>query len=114
MMDSPKIIAESLFEQIGSYSAKTLELTKLRAVRSTAVAAPVIIARMIVWSMLTMCTIITTFGLAFFLGDILGKLYYGFFIVAAVYLFASIIMHFFLHSWIKNSLIHYIIRQSLG
>jgi hypothetical protein len=52
-------------------------------------------------------------GLAFWVGEILGKLYYGFFVVAAFYVFIGIIIHFFMYKWLKKIVCNYIIKQLL-
>jgi hypothetical protein len=52
-------------------------------------------------------------GLALWLGDILGKTFYGFFVVAAFYILAGIIIHFFMHKWVKKLVGNYFIKQML-
>jgi hypothetical protein len=47
------------------------------------------------------------------LGDLLGKPYYGFFIVAGFFLIATLLSHFFLYQWIKAPIGHILINQVL-
>ena len=56
---------------------------------------------------------VVSIGFALFLGEMLGESYYGFFIVAAVYLLTAIILHFFLHTWIRKPISDLIIKQAL-
>lgn len=42
------------------------------------------------------------FGIAIYLGDILGNAFYGFFAVAGFYLIFSIMIHLFFKNWIKR------------
>jgi hypothetical protein len=52
-------------------------------------------------------------GLGFWLGEILGKIYFGFFVVAAFYGIIGIILHFFMHKSIKKLISNYIIKHVL-
>jgi hypothetical protein len=112
-METPIIVVETLFEQAEAYGKKTIEITRLKAVESAASLAPYLVANMAVIAMLTLSLLALTIGVAFWLGALLGNTYYGFFAVAAFYLIAGIIMHFFLHGWIKSSLGNYVIKKAL-
>jgi hypothetical protein len=53
------------------------------------------------------------FGLAFWLGEILGKIYYGFIVIAGFYCIIGIVIHVFMHKWLKKNINNYIIKQAL-
>jgi len=61
----------------------------------------------------TLFVLVFNIGIALWLGELLGKSYYGFFIVAAFYLIAAIVLHFFLLRWIKKPMSDLIISQAL-
>jgi hypothetical protein len=63
--------------------------------------------------MFAMFALVLNIGVALWLGELLGKNYYGFFIVAAFYLFTGMVLHFFLHNWIKKPVSNLIITQVL-
>jgi len=52
-------------------------------------------------------------GLALWLGEILGKTFYGFLVVAAFYGIIGMIIHFFMHKWLKKLVSDYIIKHML-
>ena len=52
-------------------------------------------------------------GLALWLGDILGKAFYGFLVVAGFYCVTGIVLHFLMHKWLKKVICNYIIRLLL-
>jgi hypothetical protein len=52
-------------------------------------------------------------GIALWLGELLGKVFYGFFAVAAFYILIGIIIHFFLNKWIKRLIGDYFIKRIL-
>lgn len=112
-METPASVVESLFEQVETYSKKTFELSKLKSVETTAIVATSALAKMGVIVVISLFILVLNIGIALLLGELLGKAYYGFFIVAAFYLLAGIILHFFLHQWIKTPVSNFIIRQAL-
>jgi hypothetical protein len=62
---------------------------------------------------ISLFVLVLSLGVALWLGDLLGKPYYGFFIVAAFYLLAALVMHFFLSKWIRTLISGLIITQAL-
>lgn len=112
-MDTTSNVFESLFEKAETFGKTTYELSKLKALETTAVVASSLVARLSVVLMLSIFTLVFNIGVALYLGDLLGKSYYGFFIVAAFYLIAGIVLHYFLHKWIKKPLADLIISQAL-
>jgi prolipoprotein diacylglyceryltransferase len=52
-------------------------------------------------------------GIALWLGEILGKLWYGFFIVAGFYAATGLVVYFFMREWIKNMVSNFIIKHVL-
>lgn len=113
-MESTINSLEDLFERVEAYGKTTLELTKLKVLERSILVVTAMISRLGVLLMLSLATIVFTIGAALFLGDLLGKSYYGFFIVAAFYLVLGIILHFFLHGWIKKPMSELIISEVLN
>jgi hypothetical protein len=72
-----------------------------------------LVPRLSVIIMISLFALVLNIGIALLLGELLGKSYYGFFIVAGFYLVAGIILHFFLHKWIKKPISDLIIKQAL-
>jgi hypothetical protein len=50
-------------------------------------------------------------GIALLLGDWLGKLYYGFFIVAAFYLIAGLVLYSLREKWLKSPIANSMIKN---
>lgn len=112
-MNNQESLIESLFERVETYARTTYELSKLKLLKTTITVIPSLVSRLVVILMLTLFTLIFNIGIALFLSELLGKLYYGFFIVAAFYLIAVIILYFFLHNWIKKPISDLIIKKAL-
>lgn len=112
-METPANSIETLFERLQSYSKTTYELSKLKLLETTINVVNILIPRISVIIMISLFALVLNIGIALLLGEMLGKSYYGFFIVAGFYLVAAIIIHFFLHKWIKKPLGDLIIKQAL-
>jgi hypothetical protein len=112
-METTANLIESLFEKAEAYGMTTYELSKLKALETTTVVVTSLVARMSVIIMVSMFALVFNIGIALYLGELIGKSYYGFFIVAGFYLIAGIVLHFFLHNWIKKPLSDLIITQAL-
>jgi hypothetical protein len=112
-METTSDTFESLFEKAENFGKTTYELSKLKALETTTVVTTSLVARLIVILMITMFTLVFNIGIALFIGEILGKSYYGFFIIAGFYLLVGIVLHFFLLNWIKKPLSDLIITKAL-
>ena len=112
-METPANEIESLFEKVEAYTKTTYELSKLKLLETTIIVVTALLPKLSVILMVSLFVLVLNIGIALFLGEILGKSYYGFFIVAAFYLIAGIILHFFLHNWIKKPVSDLIIKQVL-
>jgi hypothetical protein len=112
-METTTAAVELLFERTEDYTKTTFELAKLKALKTTTDITTSILSRVSVIIMASLFVLVFNVGVALLLGDLLGKSYYGFFIVAAFYLLAALILHFFLHQWIKKPVSNLIITQAL-
>ena len=112
-METPADSIESLFERAETYGRTTYELSKLKLLETTNIVVTSLIARLSTILMVAMFSFVLSIAVALWLGDLLGKAYYGFFIVAGFYLLAGIILHFSLHRWVKTPISELIIKQAL-
>ncbi len=113
-MDTPeKSSLETLIETTQAYSKTTLELTKLKGLKSIANVISVIVARLCLVITVFVSLIIISIGGALWLNDILAKPYYGFFILGGFYLLIAIVLYFFLPTWIKKPFGNLIISEAL-
>jgi hypothetical protein len=112
MEDNTKSI-ESLLEKVADYGKTTYDLARLKTLDKTSDVASSLIPHSIVFVLFASFMLFANFGLAFWLGEILGNNYYGFFVVAAFYVILGLVLHFFFHKRIKNLVWNYIIKQVL-
>lgn len=112
-MESPKDAVASLFEQAEEYGKTTIELYKLKMLNSVTELVTSLVSKISVFIVFLLFVIILSVGIALFLGELLGKTYYGFFIVSGFYLLTGIVMHFFMRKWIQAPISESIIKQTL-
>ena len=112
MEDHTKLI-ESLFERATEYGKTTFELGKLKAIDKTSDIVSSFVPHSAVFVLIASFLLFLNLGIAFWLGEILGKTCYGFFVVAGFYGVAGIIVHFFMHQWIKKFVRNYIVKLLL-
>lgn len=102
---------EPLFEKIEDFGKTSFELYKLKAIRKTTEAISTFISRGVVVIVLSMFFVFASFGLALWLGVLLGEPFLGFFCVASFYLVLGGVLFFFLHNSIKRRISNSIISE---
>lgn len=112
-METPTTSIEELYERGETFSKTTIELAKLKGLETTTIVVTALIWRLTVIIVIALFVLVLNIGIALWLGELLGKSYYGFFIVAGFYLLSGIVLHFFLHNWIKKPVSDLIITQAL-
>ena len=112
MEDNAKLI-ESLLEKVTDYGKTTFELVKLKALDKTSDVVSSLLPHGVVIILTVIFLIFLNFGIAVWLGEILGKIYFGFFVVAAFYGLIGFILHFFMRKRIKKIVHDNFIKQIL-
>jgi hypothetical protein len=112
MEDSTNLL-ETLLERAAEYSKTSIELIKLKTLDKTTDIVSSLVPASVVILLTASFLLFLNLGLAFWLGEVLGKTYYGFFVVAAFYIFTGIIVHFFLHNLIKRIVGNYLVKRAL-
>ncbi len=113
MEDNAKLI-ESLLERATEFGKTSYEIVKLKTIDKTSDFVSSLIPHSVVIIILTTFILFLNFGLAFWIGEIMGKVFYGFFIVAAFYALTALIIHFFMHKCLKKLIYNYIIKKLLN
>jgi hypothetical protein len=112
-MEEYEKLIESLLEKASDYGKASFELAKLKALDKASDVVSSLVPKSVVFLLIAIGFLFLNFGLAVWLGDILGKLYFGFFVVASFYGITAIIIHFFMRDWLKKTVRDFFIRQVL-
>lgn len=109
--------AEALFEKAEEYSKETIQLMWLNAVDKSAEIISTLLMQSSIIIVLVMGFFTLNIGLAFWIGERIGIYYYGFFAVAAFYLFIAILLYLvrvrLLKTPISNAVISRMLKQKI-
>ncbi len=112
MEDNTKLL-ESLLEKATEYGKTSFELFKLKAIDKITDIVSSLIPHSVVIVLIVSFLLFLNVGFALWFGELLGKTFYGFFVVAGFYILAGAIIHFFMHKWFKRRISNYFIRHML-
>jgi len=104
---------ESLFEKTVDYGKTSFLLVKLRTLNKTSDIVSSLLAHTVVLIFVLSFMLFLSLGIAIWVGEILGNTFYGFFVVAAFYGLTGVLIHLFLHKWIKKLVSDRFIKQVL-
>src|SRR4030095_10188127 len=114
-MENSSLDISGLLSESKEYVETKLELWKLKAIEKVAEVTSSLIARVILFMVLMCFWIMLSIGIALWIGDSLGKMMYGFFIVAAFYGIAGLLFFVFRNALIKtpigNKLVHEFLKE---
>ncbi len=107
-MEEKSTLIKDLIELAESYAKTNIDLFKLKAISKTSDVISTIVLKLIFFTVVLIMIILLNIGLALWIGELTGKLYYGFLIVAAFYVLVALLVHYIpnmIKSPVKNSLI---------
>ena len=113
-MKDKVIIVEMLIEKIEQYGKTNLELFRLKAIDKATDVFASVATRFVFFSIITLFFLLITIGLSLYIGDLLGKSYYGFFVMAGFYLVVGLLFYLFkqnLDDFFNNFLINQIFKE---
>ena len=109
-MEAKTNLIEPLIASAEQYSRTSFELWKLKTLDKTADITSTLISRLLLAMTVSVFVLTLNIALALWLGDLLGKSYFGFLIVAFVYGITGIVL-FCMHRSIKARINNSIITQ---
>lgn len=112
-MENNANLFESLVEKATDYGKISYELVKLKALDKTSDVVSSVVPHSLAFILFASFMLFLNLGLALWLGELLDRVYWGFFIVAAFYGCCGLIVHFFMHKKLKNIVGNYIIKHML-
>lgn len=108
-----KEIIEDLFERVEEYAKTNVELVKLKATDKAAEVVSSLVAQIAVVVLAFFFILMINIGIAFWIGDAMGRTHYGFFVVAGFYALITIVLFIFRNDLIKTPISNSIIEQVL-
>jgi len=113
MMENKATPWRTLVERAEEYGETTVELFKMEAIDKSADVVSSLVSRLAVLLVVALFVIVLSIGLALWAGELLGKSYYGFFVVGGAYVLLALLLYSYRRSWLKKPVSNSIIRQML-
>ena len=113
IMENNTSTIEKLFKQAEEYTKTTVELVKLQAVDKAADVVSSLLSQIIVSIVIVLFVFLVNIGLSFWVGELLGKVYFGFLAVSGFYLLVAIILYSVRDKVIASPIRNFIIIKML-
>lgn len=111
VMEKPVQQIESLIEKGEQYGKTTLELLKLKTIDKSSDVVSNLVSWIVVIVFAVLFFTIVNIGIALWLGELMGKSYLGFFVVAGFYGFFTLIFGIFRKQLLKRPVNNSIVKQ---
>lgn len=112
-MEDHTNLIEKLIEKASDYGKTSFELAKLRALEKTSQLISSLLSNAVVLCIISLFMLFLNLGLAIWIGQSLGEIYFGFFVVAGFYGIISILVFSFWRKWIMRKVGDSFIKQVL-
>lgn len=109
-MEDNKTPVEILLERGQAFIRTSLRLLKLKGTEKVAEIASKLVSGFVILMLLVFLFINLNIGIALFIGDVLGKIWLGFFIIAGFYGLCGFIVYLFRNRWIKRAVSNSVIQ----
>lgn len=109
-MDNSNKTIENLIEKAEAHTRTTLQLYKDEALYKSAEIASDLALKFALAIVVIMFTFLINIGMSLWIGKQLENVYYGFFIVALLYLCLAFLIYIFKEKWVKNPVANFIIN----
>ncbi len=105
---------ESLFEKVEDCGKTSIELLKLQAIDKTVDIIGTIAIKLTFFIVLATFITMLNFGIALWIGELLQKTYYGFFVMAGFYGIIALLFRSYLYQWVQVPVSNFIISKMLN
>jgi hypothetical protein len=109
-MKDKVIIVEMLIEKIEQYGKTNFDLFRLKAIDKVTDVFASVATRLVFFSIIILFFMLITIGLSLYIGDLLGKSYLGFFVMAGFYFVVGLIFYIIRHT-LDDSFNNFLINQ---
>jgi hypothetical protein len=103
----------NIFENAGNYLESKVDLLKLKAVKKMSDVTSSLVTKLTIVLLIAFVFFMANIGLAMWVGDMMEKMYYGFFIVAGGYIIIALILYGFRRQLFKTPLHNRLIKMML-
>lgn len=112
-MEDNTLIIDELLDKATEYGKAELQLAKLKALDKgselVSAAAPGLLITVFAGAFMLFLNL----GIAFWVGGLLGNIFFGFFAVAGFYGIIALLLRLFMYKWLKRQVSDYVIKRVL-
>jgi uncharacterized membrane protein YccC len=112
-MENKPSQVEELFYKLKEYGDTSLNLFKLKSVDKVSRILSTLIVLIILLVLLFLVILCITIGLALLLGAWLGRAYYGFFIIGAIYIIIGLVLYSGRNKYLRDPVSNKLIKELL-
>lgn len=112
-MDTITTNIELLFKKAKEYADINIELIRLNSIDKIADVLSSLVSRIIIFMFVVMFVLLVNIALSLYLGELLGKDYLGYLVVAVIYLLLLIVVNFYRDKIIKIPITNLVIAKLL-
>lgn len=112
-MENQSSTVESLIDRVKSYVETRIDLLRLKAIDKSSSFISLLISMIVVILILFIALLLLSIGVAFIIGDCIGKAGYGFLIVAGFYLITGLVLFLLRNKWLKKPIANSMIKNLL-
>jgi len=105
---------ETLLDRAEDFSKTSIKLLKFKTIDRTAEIISTTVSWIVVVAVVALFFMILNIGIALWIGELLGKSYYGFFLVSGFYALLGIVILLFSGKWIRKPIRNSIISQLIN
>jgi len=113
-MNTPSYNIERLLASVSDIAETKIELAKLRVASKISVSLSSFIAIMMAVLLSVTAIIIISFGVAYFIGNRLNNLSYGFFIVGGFHVLVCLLIYVNRRKWLQDPLSNLFIKKIIN
>ena len=113
-MENKPTNVEELFQKIKEYADVRINLFKLKSISKISGLMSSAISIILITLIFLTVLVCITIGLSLWIGDSLGKAYYGFFIVAGIYIIIGLILFLLRGKILKTPISNKLIKELLN
>lgn len=114
MTEDKSGVFEALIEKAEAYGKTSFELFRLKSVDKAANLVSSAVSRAVAFVFIFMFAGLASIGVSLWLGDVLGRVYYGFFCVAGFYGLCGLALYLAKNNFIRKSVNDAVIESSLN
>ena len=110
-MENQSSPVESLIDRVKSYVETRIDLLRLKAIDKSSSFLSLLISMIVVILVSFISVIMISVGIALLLSELLGRSYYGFFIVGGFYLITGLVLFSLREKWLKKPIANSMIKK---